>query len=200
MAWEATHMAEPGAAIVLIRHGETEWSRTGRHTSTTDLPLTEEGRARALALGERLGGRRFGLVLTSPMRRSRDTAELAGLGDRAEVTEDLHEVAYGSYEGRTAIDIREERPGWDLWRDGTPDGESLAAAGERADRVIARALAAEGDVALVGHGHMLRVLGARWIDLPPETGGSLGLGTAAICELGFHRDRRIIWHWNQMVG
>ncbi|HWT25365.1 MAG TPA: histidine phosphatase family protein [Solirubrobacteraceae bacterium] len=189
-------MARSGPSILLIRHGETEWSRSGQHTSTSDVPLTEEGRARARALGARLAGRSFALVLTSPMIRARDTAALAGLGDRAEVTEDLHEVAYGSYEGRTTPEIRVERPGWDLWTDGTPDGEPLEAAGRRADRVLDRAAAAGGDVALVAHGHILRVLGARWIGLPAAGGGSLALDTAALCDLGFERERRVIWAWN----
>jgi probable phosphoglycerate mutase len=189
-------MARSGPTLVLVRHGETAWSRSGQHTSTTDVPLTDEGRRRAQALGRRLAGRDFALVLTSPMVRARDTAALAGLGERAEVTEDLHEVAYGSYEGRTTPEIREERPGWDLWTDGTPDGEPLDEAGRRADRVIERALAAGGDVALVAHGHILRVLGARWIGLPAAGGGSLGLGTAALCELGFERERRVVWLWN----
>jgi probable phosphoglycerate mutase len=189
-------MARAGPAVLLIRHGETEWSRSGQHTSRTDVPLTGEGRARADALGRRLAGRRFAVVLTSPMRRARDTAALAGLGDEAEVTEDLHEVGYGSYEGRTTREIREERAGWDLWRDGTPDGEPLDAAGERADRVIARVLEAGGDVAIFAHGHILRVLGARWIGLPAAGGGSLGLDTAALCDLGFERERRVIWRWN----
>jgi probable phosphoglycerate mutase len=193
-------MARTGPSVVLIRHGETAWSRSGKHTSTTDVPLTEEGRGRAAALVRRLAGRRFTLVLTSPMIRARETAALAGLGERAEVTEDLHEVAYGSYEGRTTPEIRVERPGWDLWVDGTPDGESLEAAGRRADRAIARALDAGGDVAMVAHGHILRVLGARWIGLPASAGGSLGLGTAALCELGFERERRAIWLWNDAAG
>jgi broad specificity phosphatase PhoE len=189
-------MARAGPSVLLIRHGETEWSRSGRHTSTTDVPLTDEGRRLATALRARLEGHAFALVLTSPMIRARDTAALAGLGGAAEVTEDLHEVAYGAYEGRTTPEIREERPGWELWTQGTPDGEPLAAAGARADRVIARALAAGGDVALVAHGHILRVLGARWIGLPATAGASLGLGTAALCDLGFERERRVIWRWN----
>jgi probable phosphoglycerate mutase len=192
-------MARAGPSVLLIRHGETEWSRSGQHTSTTDIPLTEEGRRRAKALAERLAGYSFALVLTSPMRRARETAALAGLGDVVQVTEDLHEVAYGAYEGRTTAEIREERPGWDLWTDGTPDGEPLAAAGARADRVIARALAARGDVALVAHGHILRVVGARWIELPATAGGRLALGTAAVCDLGFERERRVIWLWNDIV-
>jgi probable phosphoglycerate mutase len=189
-------MARAGPAVLLIRHGETEWSRSGQHTSRTDVPLTDAGRALAEALGRRLAGRSFALVLTSPMRRARDTAALAGLGDGSEVTEDLHEVGYGSYEGRTTRAIREERPGWDLWRDGTPDGEPLDAAGGRADRVIARVLEAGGDVAIFAHGHILRVLGARWIGLPASAGGALGLDTAALCDLGFERERRVIWRWN----
>ena len=189
-------MAASSPRVVLIRHGETEWSRSGKHTSTTDVPLTDAGRRRATALRARLAGRSFALILTSPMVRARETAALAGLGDRAEVTEDLHAVAYGSYEGRTTPEIREERPGWDLWAEGTPDGEPLEAAGRRADRVVDRALAAEGDVAIVAHGHILRILGARWIELPAVAGGRLALGTAALCELGFERERRVIERWN----
>jgi len=189
-------MAGSGASVLLIRHGETEWSRSGQHTSTTDVPLTDEGRRRATAIGARLADRSFALVLTSPMLRARDTAALAGLGEHAEITEDLHELAYGSYEGLTTPEIRRERRGWDIWNDGTPDGESFAAAGARADRVIARALEAGGDVALVAHGHILRILGARWIELPPSGGGRLLLGTAALCELGFERERRVILRWN----
>ena len=189
-------MAASSPRVVLIRHGETEWSRSGKHTSTTDVPLTDAGRRRATALRARLAGRSFALILTSPMVRARETAALAGLGERAEVTEDLHEVAYGSYEGRTTPEIREERPGWDLWAEGTPDGEPLEAAGRRADRVVDRALAAGGGVALVAHGHILRILGARWIELPAVAGGRLALGTAALCELGFERERRVIERWN----
>ena len=189
-------MAASSPRVVLIRHGETEWSRSGKHTSTTDVPLTDAGRRRATALRARLAGRSFALILTSPMVRARETAALAGLGERAEVTEDLHEVAYGSYEGRTTPEIREERPGWDLWAEGTPDGEPLEAAGRRADRVVDRALAAGGDVAIVAHGHILRILGARWIELPAVAGGRLALGTAALCELGFERERRVIERWN----
>ena len=189
-------MARPGPSVLLIRHGETEWSRSGQHTSTTDIPLTEEGRLRAEGLRGRLAGREFALVLTSPMVRARDTAALAGLGEHAEVIEDLHEVAYGSYEGRTTAGIREERPGWDLWRDGAPNGETPEQVGERADRVIARALAAGGDAALFAHGHILRILAARWLELPPERGASFLLETAAVSELGFERETRVIARWN----
>ena len=180
--------------IVLARHGETEWSASGKHTSTTDIPLTEKGRAAARALGERLEGREFALVLASPRKRARETAELAGL--RAEVEPDLVEIDYGEYEGRTTPEIREQRPGWSLWRDGSPGGETLAQAGERADRVITRALAAEGDVALFAHGHILRVIAARWLSLPPERGASFALDTAALSELGFERENRVVTRWN----
>ena len=189
-------MARSGPALLLIRHGETEWSRSGQHTSRTDLPLLEEGVRVAEALGRRLRGRDFALVLTSPLIRARETCRLVGVGERIEVDGDLVELGYGSYEGLTTAQVREKRPGWDLWHDGTPDGESLDAAAARADRVIARALDAGGDVALFAHGHILRILGARWIGLSPAAGGALALGTAALCDLGFERERRVIWLWN----
>ena len=181
--------------IVLARHGETEWSASGKHTSTTDIPLTENGRAAARALGERLRGREFALVLISPRARSRETAELAGF-TRFEIEPDLVEVDYGDYEGRTTPEIREERPGWSLWRDGSPGGETVGQAGERADRVITRALAADGDVAFFAHGHILRVIAARWLSLPAERGASLALDTATLSELGFERENRVIRRWN----
>jgi broad specificity phosphatase PhoE len=184
------------ARVLLIRHGETEWSRSGQHTSRTDLPLLEDGVGDAQALGRRLAGHSFALVLASPMARARATAEHAGLGDAVEVTDDLHELGYGDYEGRTTADIRIERPGWDLWLHGAPGGEPLADAAARADRVIARAAAADGDVALFGHGHILRVIGARWLGLSPETGAGLALSTASLCILGYERERRVIRLWN----
>jgi len=189
-------MARTGQEVLLVRHGETEWSRSGQHTSRTDIPLIEEGRERALELGRRLAERRFSLILSSPLRRAYDTAKLAGLADDAEVTDDLVEFGYGEYEGRTTPEIREERPGWNLWTDGSPGGEDLADASARADRVIERALAADGDVAMFGHGHILRIVGARWVGLPPETAAVLALSTAALCILGFERERRVIWLWN----
>jgi len=177
--------------VLLVRHGATEWSASGQHTSRTDIPLTEAGReaARGLSLG-----REFALVLSSPLRRARETAELAGF--EPEIEPDLTEIDYGDYEGRTTPEIREERPGWTLWRDGSPGGETLAQAGERADRVIARVLAADGDVAVFAHGHILRVLAARWIGLPPERGASFALDTASVSELGFERENRVIASWN----
>ncbi len=180
--------------IVLIRHGETEWSAAGRHTSFTDLALTERGREAASRLKDRLAGHSFALVLCSPRARSQETAALAGFSPQVDA--DLAEIGYGAYEGRTTKDIREERPGWTVWRDGSPGGETLTEAGARADRVLARAAAADGDVALFAHGHILRVIGARWIELPPESGASLALDTAAVCELGFERETRVISRWN----
>jgi probable phosphoglycerate mutase len=185
-----------GPTIYLVRHGETEWSASGQHTSTTDVPLTDAGREAAERLRPLFAGVDLALVLTSPMSRARETAELAGLGDRAEVDENLAEFAYGAYEGPTTAEIRKERPGWNVWDGGAPGGETPADVGRRADRVIDRALAAGGDVAVFGHGHFLRVLGARWIADPPEQGGSLGLSTGAVCRLGFERERRVIWGWN----
>jgi broad specificity phosphatase PhoE len=178
--------------IVLARHGETEWSAAGKHTSTTDLPLTERGRAAARGLGERLAAREFALVLASPLQRAVETARLAGF--EPEIDADLTELAYGPYEGRTTPEIREQRPGWSVWED--PGGETLAHAAERADRVIARALAAGGDVALFAHGHILRILGARWLELGPERGANLKLATASLSELGFERETRALEYWN----
>jgi broad specificity phosphatase PhoE len=182
--------------IVLVRHGETEWSRSGQHTGVTDLPLTEEGEAQARSVAAKLAGRAFALVLTSPMQRARRTAELAGFGDRAEVDDDLRERNYGIYEGRTTKDIRLERPGWDVWRDDCRGGETLEQLAERADRVIERALAADGDTLVFAHSHFLRELGGRWIGLAPDGGGKLVLGTAAVSTLGFERERRVLRAWN----
>ena len=155
------------AEVVLVRHAETEWSRTGRHTGLTDIPLTDEGRAAAAALAPRLGRWSFERVLVSPARRARETCELCGLGEVAEVFDELHEWDYGDDEGLTTAQIRAQRPGWNLWRDGCPGGESAEQVGARADRVISALSPARGAVALFSHGHMLRVLGARWIALAP---------------------------------
>jgi broad specificity phosphatase PhoE len=189
-------MAGDGPTLVLVRHGETEWSRTGLHTGRTDVPLTENGLEHARRLGARLDGRSFALVLTSPLSRARDTCEAAELGGQAQIEPDLQEFDYGDYEGITTPEIRETRPGWNLWRDGAPHGELPEDVGVRADRVIARALEAGGDVALFAHGHVLRVLAARWIELPAAYGGHLALGTASLSELGYERERRAIWLWN----
>jgi broad specificity phosphatase PhoE len=182
--------------VWLIRHAETAWSKAGRHTGRTDIPLTEEGRAHAATLPARLDGTTFAAVFVSPLQRARETATLAGLGDQAQVRDDLVEYDYGDYEGITTDDIRATRPGWYLWRDGVPGGEQPDDVGARADRIIAEALAVDGDVALVAHGHVLRVIGARWIEQSPSLAGRLALRTGALCRLGVERDVRVIRAWN----
>jgi broad specificity phosphatase PhoE len=178
----------------LVRHTETEWSRSGRHTGRTDLPLTEAGREQARALRDRFAGRTFALVLSSPLSRARETAELAGL--EPQLRDDLVEFDYGEYEGITTAEIREQRPGWDLWRDGSPGGETAEQVGARVDRVIEEALAAGGDVAIVAHGHVLRALAARWVEQPAAFGRRLPLDTGTISVLGFEREVRVIRRWN----
>jgi broad specificity phosphatase PhoE len=181
----------------LVRHGETEWSASGQHTSITDLPLTEAGRKQAAAVRDILGDISPSLVLSSPRQRAIETARLAGL-EIDETTEDLAEWFYGSYEGRTTAEIRENVPGWTIWRDGVANGESMEAVCERADRVLGRAARAlsDGPVVLVGHGHFSRVLGARWIGLPVTAGGNLLLGTAAPSLLGAQYGSPVINRWN----
>ncbi len=189
--------------LFLIRHGETEWSLSGQHTSRTDLSLTEEGRVRAKALGQilqrTLAGSGFAMTLSSPMRRAIDTAHLAGY--QPEIEDNLREWDYGSYEGLTSEDIHKTAPGWTIWTGPVPGGESPAQIGARADRVIQRCLAATrdtaGDVALFSHGHMLRVLAARWLDLAPDAGRLLGLDTASISALGWEHKQRVIRLWNR---
>lgn len=161
-------MNETLPSVYLARHGETAWSLSGQHTGLTDLLLTERGEANARALGDRLRGLAFGLVLTSPLQRAKHTCQLAGFGDAAVEDRDLVEWNYGSYEGRRTAEILQERPGWQLFRDGCPGGESPADTGSRADRVIARIRAATGNVLVFSSGHILRVLGARWLGLPPR--------------------------------
>jgi len=183
--------------VVLVRHGETEWSRTGRHTGRTDVPLTDAGREQARATASRLAGRSFERVLTSPLQRAAETCRLAGLGGSAETVDDLREWDYGEYEGRTTPEIREEVENWTVWAGPLPGGESAADVGARADRVLESLRGVEGDVALVAHGHMLRVLGARWLGLPPEGGRLLALSTAALCVLGWERETRVLRSWNE---
>jgi broad specificity phosphatase PhoE len=183
--------------VVLVRHGETEWSRTGKHTGRTDVPLTETGRRQAEAAGAALRGRHFALVLTSPLQRAAETCRLAGLADVAVPDDDLMEWDYGAYEGRTTPEIREERPGWTLWKGGVPDGETGADVGARANRVIARVRAVDGDVALFAHGHILRVLTARWIGLDAADGCLFALDTATISVLGYERETAVIRLWNE---
>jgi probable phosphoglycerate mutase len=178
----------------LLRHAETEWSRDGRHTGRTDIPLTDEGRERARALRERIAGHDFALVLSSPLARARETAELAGL--TPQLRDELLEFDYGEYEGITTDQIRRERPDWYLWRDGSPGGETPDDVGRRVDRVIDEALRADGDVAIVAHGHVLRALAARWIEQPAAFGGRLRLDTGSLSVLGFEREVRVIRRWN----
>ncbi len=182
--------------IWLIRHGETAWSLSGAHTSRTDLPLTERGRERAASIGRALAGKQFALVMTSPMMRARDTCQAAGLGSVAVVEPLLQELDYGDYEGRTTPEIQADRPGWSLWKDGCPNGESFDHAAARAEAVITRALEAGGDVALFAHGHILRILAACWLGLDPQAGQLFALGTGTISSLGFERETRVIARWN----
>ncbi len=180
--------------MVLLRHGETEWSVSGQHTGRTDIPLTPAGRIQAEAAGQRLHGMEFGLVLTSPLKRASESCALAGFTGEPEP--DLMEWDYGAYEGRTTDDIREDRPGWDLWKDGVIDGERAADVGRRADRVIARARQGEADTLCVAHGHLLRVLTARWLGLPPAGGRLFTLGPGALCILSWERENPVVAGWN----
>jgi broad specificity phosphatase PhoE len=182
--------------VWLIRHAETAWSREKKHTGRTDVPLTDAGREHARGLRERLDGHAFALVLASPLSRARETAELAGLGERAQLREDLVEWDYGDYEGITTAEIRARRPGWYLWRDGCPGGEAAEDVGRRVDRVIAEVRGTDGDVALVAHGHVLRALAARWIEQPAALGGRLALATGALCVLGHEREIPVLRSWN----
>jgi broad specificity phosphatase PhoE len=185
--------------IVLVRHGETEWSRDWRHTGRTEIPLTDIGREEAKVLRAPLSEWSFARVYTSPLSRAMETCRLAGFGDRAEVTEALLEWDYGEYEGITTKEIREKRPDWFLWRDGCPGGETAEDVGARVDPLIAELRGTEGDVALFAHGHLLRVLAARWLGLPPQDGKLLALGTATLSVLGYERETEVIRRWNAPV-
>jgi broad specificity phosphatase PhoE len=186
--------------IVLARHGETEWSRDRRHTGRTDIPLTENGRRQAAILGDALAGRSFARVLSSPLSRALDTCREAGLGDQAELTADLCEWDYGEYEGITTAEIRTGRPGWNLWRDGCPGGEAAPDVGRRVDRVVDSLAGLEGDAAVFAHGHVLRVLTARWLGLGPEKGALFKLDTGTLSVLGYERETRAITRWNAPVS
>jgi broad specificity phosphatase PhoE len=185
--------------VVLVRHGETEWSRDLKHTGRTDVPLTEPGRREAERLRSALAGRRFARVLTSPLQRAAETCRLAGLGDSAEMSDALLEWDYGDYEGITTKEIRETRPGWFLWRDGCPAGETAAEVGARVDPIVQQLASLDGDVAVFSHGHVLRVLTARWLELGPESGALFALGTGTLSILGFEREVRVIRRWNAPV-
>ena|SRR5579884_1285077 len=182
--------------VFLIRHGETAWSLTGQHTGRTDLPLTNNGRRRAERLRPVLARETFARVLVSPMQRARETCNLAGLGAAAIVDPDLVEWNYGAYEGLTSAQIHETAPGWLVFRDGCPGGETPAQVGARVDRVIAKVRGMTGNLALFAHGHVLRVLAARWIDLPPGAGQHFLLDTGTLCVLGYYRDIPAVEIWN----
>ena len=184
---------------VLVRHGETEWSRDGRHTGRTDIPLTDVGQRQAERLDDALREWSMTRVLSSPLGRALDTCRLAGFGDRAELRDALLEWDYGEYEGLTTAQIRELRPGWMLWRDGCPGGESAADVGARLEPIVAELKASDGDMALFAHGHVLRVLAARWVESPPEFGARMWLATATISVLGFERETAAIRRWNAPV-
>ena len=180
----------------LVRHGETEWARLGRHTGRTDIPLTDRGRAEAASLATRLAGRTFGQVLSSPLSRALETAQLAGFAERVETTDDLLEWDYGADEGRTTPEIRDDRPGWSIWRDGPKDGETAAEVADRVDRVIDRVRAGDRDALVFAHGHVLRVLAARWLGEPPVDGRLFALSTATLSILGWEREQAVVERWN----
>ncbi len=189
--------AQSGSELWLVRHGETEWSAAGRHTGRTDVALTDEGRRQAALLTERLAGRSFSHVLSSPLSRAIDTCRIAGYGGAAELTDDLREWDYGEYEGLTISEIRGRAPGWTIWTGDPPGGEGIAHVAGRVRRVIDRARSAGGDVALFAHGHVLRVLASCWLGLPPDSGRYFYLGTASLSILGYERETPVITLWNQ---
>lgn len=182
--------------IFIVRHGQTDWSANGRHTSRTDLSLTESGREQAERLSQELRAETFALVLCSPLQRARETCELAGYGDAAEYCDDLKEWDYGRYEGLTTPQIRAQNPEWNLWRDGCPDGETPAEIGARVDRVLARVRSIAGDVVVFAHGHVLRVLTARWLQMEVAAGARFKLAAAGLSILGHERETQVIECWN----
>lgn len=193
-------MAAPLRQVYLIRHGETEYSLSGQHTGVTDIALTENGRKVAGRLVPVLAVETFAMVLTSPLRRARETCELAGLGDRAEIDPDLLEWNYGDYEGLTPAQIHAQTPGWMIFRDGCPGGEIAAQVGARVDRLITRMRAVEGNAALFGHGHLFRVFAARWLGLPPEGGCLFMLDPATLNILSYYRGIPAVKQWNTRLA
>ncbi|MGI9017740.1 MAG: histidine phosphatase family protein [Euzebya sp.] len=190
--------AQGSGRLVLVRHAETEWSLAGRHTGTTDLPLTAEGRVKAGQTAQALQAMTFKTVLTSPLQRARTTCQIAGYADRALLRDELVEWDYGDYEGLSTEQIRERDPGWELWTDGAPHGESPEQVQARIDQLVVELtdLARDGDVAIFAHGHILRALAVRWADLPITAGRVLRLGTATISTLNWKREIRVIDRWN----
>ena len=191
-------MSQTSRVVVLVRHGETEWTKSKQHTGRQDIPLNADGRRQAELLRPRLAAWQFTRVFVSPLSRARDTATLAGLGDRAELRPDLMEWDYGAYEGRTRADILRERPEWNLFRDGCPQGEAAEQVGVRADRVLSEIRGIDGDVALFAHGHVLRVLAARWVQQPAAFAERLALSTASVSVLGREHAAEVIWLWNDV--
>ena len=191
-------MSERLPQVWLVRHGETAWSLTGQHTGRADIPLTERGEQEARLLADRLRGKSFAAVFNSPLRRAVRTCELAGFGASSVTDPDLTEWNYGAYEGRTRAEIRAQRPGWSLFRDGCPGGESLAEMGARADRVVARVRAVTGDVLLFSHGHLLRFVAARWLSLPPDGARLFHLTTASVSIRSYEHeiDQPVFRLWN----
>lgn len=181
----------------LIRHGETAWSASGAHTSRSDIPLTAQGRLSAAAIGAWLASKEFSLILVSPRQRARETCRIAGYAASMQTDNDLAEWDYGDYEGRTTAEIRKDRPGWSIWAEGPPGGETAEQVGLRAQRVIERAVAASGNVALFSHAHFLRILAATWIGLPASAGSVLALDTGSVSILGSERETHVIQMWNQ---
>jgi broad specificity phosphatase PhoE len=182
--------------IVIVRHGETEWSRIKRHTGRTDIPLTDEGRRQARELVDTLAGLTFEAVFVSPLRRARETCAIAGFGDLATVDPDLVEWDYGAYEGKMSAEVQQQRPGWNLFRDGVPEGETIDDVAARAARVIERVRAVSGDVLVFGHGHQLRVVTALWLEYPAAAAQHLLLETASPSTLGYERDWTALLSWN----
>ena len=193
-------MTHDAHEVVLVRHGETEWSRSGKHTGRTDIPLAERGRQDARAVGDALRNRTFALVLTSPLTRAAETCRLAGFGEAAVQRDELREWDYGAYEGRTTAEIRRERPGWTLWRDGVPEGESIEEVAARVDRVIPELRSIDGDALLFAHGHVLRILAARGLGLDPSGGRLFALDPATLSALGYERETPVVRLWNQPVA
>ena len=196
----APNAADEGPNAWLVRHGETEWARLGRHTGRTDIQLTDAGKRQALSVRSKLEGHTFALVLSSPRSRALDTARLAGFGEVVEIDPDLAEWDYGAWEGLTTPQIRERVPGWTIWANGAADGETPEQVAARCDRVVARVREAGGDALLFGHGHLLRVLAARWLDLGPAEGRHFALATATVSVLGWERETPVVERWNEACG
>jgi broad specificity phosphatase PhoE len=189
-------IASRRSEIVLVRHGETEWSRSGKHTGRTDVPLSDNGIRMAALVGHALAGKAFGLVLCSPRSRAVQTCRIAGYGASALIRQDLAEWDYGKYEGLTTAEIRSQNPTWNIWDGPVPGGETVEEVGMRCDRIVAEVRGRSDDVAVFAHGHVLRILGARWLSLPPMDGRLFALDTATISKLGYEREQPVIVQWN----